>query len=93
MTQTNQVTLRDTLFVVTVVPNNLEVEQAVGHYLPSTDIVYDEIPRIISRLPVYHDANVRNGPTEIPAHDIAGLIIFGAGRDRHDFTFARKKSH
>ena len=66
-----------TLWLVPVMANDFEAEQAIFQHLTVPNIVYDQVSFAIGSALFGNNPDVGDSATQVPANDIAGTIIGG----------------
>ncbi len=74
-------------------PDNPEIEQAIGQHLTAADIVHHLVALSILRFFVHHNADMRNAAAEVPAHEVSGAVIRSGKAERKRFSVPLKKRH
>lgn len=78
---------------ITVVSDDFVTEKTICQNLAGAYVVYDQKPAAVGRFSICNQANVGNGPAQVPANYITRIVIFDVVRHGQLLTKTRKKFH
>ena len=68
-------------------------EQHILRHLPAANVVHNEVTTAVGGGPTHYDADVCAPAAQLPADDVAGLVVGRSAGDGHHPTLAPEKGH